>query len=685
MLTRLAVVRGLVVGLLLGVIALAGPAGAAEVRLTFLKTNDIVYDPVSQRIYASVPSTWFQYPNSVVAIDPLTGNVVSTPLFVGPEPGKLAISDDGQFLYVAIGGGGAIARVTVAAWTAEMPVVLGSDSFFGPYMAEDIEVQPGHPNVIAVSLMYSGLSPRHAGVAIYDDGVRRAVMTPGHTGSNVIEFSRDDPSRLYGYNNETTDFGFRRMRVGDDGVTTEDATGGLIDGFSVDIELHGGRIYATSGRVIDPEALVIVGTYAIPSPPGAQLVEVDDDAGVAYFLSGNQLLSFDRDSLAPVAEPFPIVPLMGTPSRLIKWGTDGLAFRSDQNELHFLRPPFSDETNNQFDHARVIPSVPFGETVDTRGASPAFDDPFCFGQGATVWYSITPTQSMTLEINTMGTVNFMASVSVYTGTRGALTQLACSASPGAVLNFNAQAGQIYYIMFGSLGQGGDLVFQIQQPVDTDGDGVGDSRDNCPATPNSDQFDLDFDGRGDACDNCPTFPNPGQEDSDGDGTGDACEDGDGDGVFDLFDNCRAVPNPDQRDSDFDGVGDLCDATPVHDLAVGILNAPRVVVRPREGGVGTLTVKVKVFNLVKYRESLSASVFVTGVPPGCNLTVPAAIATEIRRLGDKRLRFDFDVACAPGVVPGFYALVVNAFVAHTGPGQDRNASNNFATTSGLLRVR
>jgi hypothetical protein len=145
----------------------------------------------------------------------------------------------------------------------------------------------------------------------------------------------------------------------------------------------------------------------------------------------------------------------------------------------------------------------------------------------------------------------------------------------------------------------------------------------------------------------------------------------------------VPNPDQRDSDLDGVGDLCDATPVHDLAVGILNSPRVVVRPLEGWSGKLTVKVKVFNLVDYRESLSASVFVTGVPPGCSLTVPAAIATEIRRLGHKRLRFDFDVVCAPGVAPGFYALSVNAFVAHTGPGQDRDASDNFATTSGRLR--
>jgi hypothetical protein len=74
----------------------------------------------------------------------------------------------------------------------------------------------------------------------------------------------------------------------------------------------------------------------------------------------------------------------------------------------------------------------------------------------------------------------------------------------------------------------------------------------------------------------------------------------------------------------------------------------------------------------------------VPPGCNLTLPAAIATEVRRL-DTSDSVDFDVACAPGVVPGFYALSVNAFVGHTGPGQDREASNNFAVTSGLLRVR
>jgi cysteine-rich repeat protein len=41
------------------------------------------------------------------------------------------------------------------------------------------------------------------------------------------------------------------------------------------------------------------------------------------------------------------------------------------------------------------------------------------------------------------------------------------------------------------------------PIDSDGDGVEDASDNCPAVSNPDQIDQDADGLGDVCDNCPT--------------------------------------------------------------------------------------------------------------------------------------------------------------------------------------
>jgi PKD repeat protein len=117
---------------------------------------------------------------------------------------------------------------------------------------------------------------------------------------------------------------------------------------------------------------------------------------------------------------------------------------------------------------------------------------------------------------------------------------------------------------------------VAAETDTDGDGIPDSVDNCPSTPNPDQADADGDGVGDACDaltdsdgdgvadasdNCPAVANPGQEDADGDGIGDACDaltDSDGDGIADASDNCPAVANPGQEDADGDGIGDACDA-------------------------------------------------------------------------------------------------------------------------------
>jgi len=130
--------------------------------------------------------------------------------------------------------------------------------------------------------------------------------------------------------------------------------------------------------------------------------------------------------------------------------------------------------------------------------------------------------------------------------------------------------------------------------DSDGDGVGNSIDNCPNTFNPDQADLDQDGIGDICDNAPEVANASQTDTDGDGIGDAQDeddDGDGvpdssdafpldptessdtdgdrvgdnsdndiddDGIINSMDNCIYTANASQLDTDGDGIGNACDS-------------------------------------------------------------------------------------------------------------------------------
>lgn len=63
-------------------------------------------------------------------------------------------------------------------------------------------------------------------------------------------------------------------------------------------------------------------------------------------------------------------------------------------------------------------------------------------------------------------------------------------------------------------------------VDSDGDGIDDSTDNCLLVENPSQLDADGDGLGNACDNCVRVANVGQEDADRDGVGDECDECDG---------------------------------------------------------------------------------------------------------------------------------------------------------------
>lgn len=121
--------------------------------------------------------------------------------------------------------------------------------------------------------------------------------------------------------------------------------------------------------------------------------------------------------------------------------------------------------NDDISNAMVVPGVPFEHIVDTKCATPSAGDPDCFGRGATVWYSFTPSKDEDLWVNTVRT-DYDTTLSVYRKDGAGLTRIVCEddAQFGlpAVVQINVQAGQTYYVMVGSSndGPGGNLDLQI---------------------------------------------------------------------------------------------------------------------------------------------------------------------------------------------------------------------------------
>jgi hypothetical protein len=141
-------------------------------------------------------------------------------------------------------------------------------------------------------------------------------------------------------------------------------------------------------------------------------------------------------------------------------GTYLLTFHGDDQQgnlgqtytqIVVIAPP---PPNDDFDHPTLAPSIPYTVSEDASNATTAPDDPyFCFGPNQTVWFAYTPASNIRLEANTFGS-NYDTTLSVYTGSRGALNQIGCNDDAGGTwtsrVRFDAVAGTTYYFMVSSL-------------------------------------------------------------------------------------------------------------------------------------------------------------------------------------------------------------------------------------------
>ena len=143
---------------------------AAETRIAPIAgIRDFVWDATRSRAFVSTQS-------SIVILN-WDSNAIDDTVATGIQADKIAISDDGQFLYASVVAEGTILRYRVSNHQLEQSFRLPSGSALG------LAVLPGKPNSIVVMVGPSSSLAGSAGavadfVAIYDDGVQRPNTVP---------------------------------------------------------------------------------------------------------------------------------------------------------------------------------------------------------------------------------------------------------------------------------------------------------------------------------------------------------------------------------------------------------------------------------------------------------------------------------------------------------------------------
>jgi hypothetical protein len=309
-----------------------------------LTASALTVDPVGGLLYAAIPATASQNPNTVIPINPATGATM-TPIATASGPRVLAVSDDGSELYVA--SASVLQRINLKTLAIERTFNLPVDPEWGQTYVQEMHVVPGSPQSIVVEL-FANVDPAEDGAALYNDsGLVNWIPGQSLVNSANSIFWLDSfaftssPSIIYGVPTGSTFF--TEVQVNPTGLSRSGSGGGP-QGISQQtgsiIRSDGTLLYTNSGQVWDPTTQKLLGTYLESN--GSQLfytpsVVPETANGHTYFLDEDAQY-FDYQALTIDVYDQASYSLLGTvpftsiyppdATDLVRWGSNGFAFRS---------------------------------------------------------------------------------------------------------------------------------------------------------------------------------------------------------------------------------------------------------------------------------------------------------------------------------------------------------------------
>ncbi|MFL6438678.1 MAG: choice-of-anchor D domain-containing protein [Terriglobales bacterium] len=325
-----------------------------------------VWEPHSGLLYASVAGASKTYPGSVIAYDPASGSVVHS-WNIGNQPNQLAVSDDGQFLYVGLDGDGKVAQLSLPSGSVIFNAGLGNDSSFGkPLVADALQVLPGAPHSWAVTLCGSGFSPCGEGVAVFDDAVERTQTASGNQlQPDALLFVGGDSTKLFGTTLQESPSTFYVFSVNASGVSQQQAlqnfSGLSLGGGQLDTD--GNLIYVSNGQIIDPKTLT--GTFNnFPTSGFLPGMKVDAAGSRIYFAARSpaadfSLSAYDLSSKGLIGKVLLPAGNVSQP-QVFRWSNNGIGIAS-ANGIFLLRTSLTSKS------APVAPFASLSETTVSFG------------------------------------------------------------------------------------------------------------------------------------------------------------------------------------------------------------------------------------------------------------------------------------------------------------------------------
>jgi len=159
-----------------------------------MQGNGIAWDARSARLYISIPIAATANGGSVAVVDP-ENNRVADYIRIAGDPSNLALSDDGQYLYVGLATPRSVLRIRLA--TRQVQAELRLDDTAGPALGEiaDLAVMPGQPGTTAV-LLKPAVYETNSGLIVYrgKEALRKHAL---QRAMSRVLFSLDEPDRLF--------------------------------------------------------------------------------------------------------------------------------------------------------------------------------------------------------------------------------------------------------------------------------------------------------------------------------------------------------------------------------------------------------------------------------------------------------------------------------------------------------